>query len=254
MEKEFQADRLKVKICSSREELGKRAAKDISDAILKLLARKSEINIIFAAAPSQNEVLEQLANEDRIDYSRINAFHMDEYIGLPKDAPQRFGNYLCAHLFDRCNFKSVHLINGLAENIEEECKRYGDLLTRHPADIVCMGIGENGHIAFNDPSSADFSDQKIIKAVTLEEICRRQQVHDGCFSSLADVPTQALTLTVPTLFHADYHFCMVPAKTKAQAVHDTIHGPIGEHCPASILRRAQNAVLYLDPDSSALLK
>ena len=252
--KHFKVDNLTVKVYDSRTDMGKSAAKEIADAILTLLSKKEEINMIFAAAPSQNEVLAQLASNQDIDFSRINAFHMDEYIGLPKDAPQGFGNFLCDHLFNKCKFQSVHLINGLAEDIDAECKRYGDLLKQNRADIVCMGIGENGHIAFNDPPVADFNDPQIIKEVTLEEKCRKQQVHDGCFTKLSDVPKTALTLTIPALRDAKYHFCIVPAKTKAQAVYDTLNGPISESCPASILRRSKSAVLYLDTDSSALLK
>lgn len=252
--KHFKVDQLTVKVYDSREDMGRYAAKEIAGAIIGLLSKKEEINMIFAAAPSQNEVLEALVSNKKIDFSRINAFHMDEYIGLPKDAPQGFGNFLCEHLFNQCNFKSVHLINGFAEDIDAECQRYGDLLTQNRADIVCMGIGENGHIAFNDPSVADFHDSKMIKEVTLEEKCRNQQVHDGCFDKLSEVPKKALTLTVPALMNADYHFCIVPAKTKAQAVYDTVNGPVSEKCPASILRHAKSSILYLDADSSNLLK
>ncbi|MBE5740810.1 MAG: glucosamine-6-phosphate deaminase, partial [Clostridiales bacterium] len=136
---------------------------------------------------------------------------------------------------------------------EGEAERYGKLLRENPTDIVVMGIGENGHIAFNDPPVADFKDPKTVKPVKLDEICRQQQVNDGCFVRIEDVPTHAMTLTVPTLVSAPYLFCIVPAPTKAKAVYETLNGTIDEHCPASILRLQKNAILYLDDKSSALL-
>ena len=249
--KMLKKDKLVAYICDTRAEMGKKAACDIHDTILRLLDTKSEINMIFAAAPSQNETLAALCAYEDIDWTRINAFHMDEYIGLAEDAPQRFGNYLAEHIFALKPFRSVSYINGLA-NIEMECERYTKLLREHPIDIVCLGIGENGHIAFNDPDVADFHDEAMIKPVSLDEICRQQQVNDGCFATLNDVPKQALTLTIPTLFDATYLFCSVPAKTKAWAVRETMTtDKIDEHCPATIMRLHENAVLYLDADSAA---
>ena len=249
----MRVDKLEVKIFGSRDEMGQAAALDIREKILELLVRKQEINIVFAAAPSQNEVLEQLTAFDDIDWSRISAYHMDEYIGLPSDAPQGFGNFLKEHIFGKVDFKSVNYIDISAKDAEGECERYASLLKEHPVDIVVMGIGENGHIAFNDPPVADFKDPKAVKTVLLDEICRRQQVNDGCFEKLDDVPKTAITLTVPTLVSANYLFCIVPAKTKANAVYSTLNFDISEKCPASILRRHENAVLYLDSDSSSLL-
>ena len=209
--------------------------------------------MIFAAAPSQNEVLASLALDKEIPWERVNAFHMDEYIGLPADAPQGFGNFLKAHIFGLAPFKSVNYMDISAEDAEAECARYSALLAQYPTDIVVMGIGENGHIAFNDPPVADFADPKAVKPVLLDEICRNQQVNDGCFATIDDVPKYAITLTVPTLFAGKNLFCIVPAKTKANAVKATICGEIGEACPATILRRHENAILYLDGDSSSLL-
>ena len=209
--------------------------------------------MIFAAAPSQNEVLAALANDKEIPWNRVNAFHMDEYIGLSADAPQGFGNFLRAAIFGVAPFKSVNYINISATDADAECERYSKLLEENPTDIVVMGIGENGHIAFNDPPVADFNDKKKVKPVALDEICRQQQVNDGCFATIDDVPKTAITLTCPTLFLGDYLFCIVPAPTKANAVKATVCGEIGEACPATILRRHKSAVLYLDPDSSALL-
>ncbi len=251
--KEFVKDKLKVEAFDTRAQMGEAAAKDISACFAKLLKEKSEINVIFAAAPSQNDVLSALCNDKSIEWGRINAYHMDEYIGLSKSAPQGFGNFLREHIFGLVPLKSVNYIDCEAKDPEKEAERYGKLLRENPADIVIMGIGENGHIAFNDPPVADFNDKKTVKAVKLDEICRNQQVNDGCFTSIADVPTRALTLTVPTLVSAKYLFCIVPASTKAKAVYETLNGSIDEHCPASILRKHDNATLYLDEKSSALL-
>ena len=249
----FKKDELTVKISDTRDEMGKVAAQDIADCIKKLLSQKNEINMIFAAAPSQNDMLLHLCEYEDIDWGRINAFHMDEYIGLPSDALQCFSNFLKRYIFDLKPFKSVNLINP-ASDAESECVRYSALLQEYPVDIVCMGIGENGHIAFNDPHVAEFNDKKLVKPVELDEVCRMQQVNDGCFNKLDDVPKTALTLTIPALMRADYHFCVVPAKTKAWAVNRTINGEISEKCPATILRTKAECYLYCDADSSSDLE
>lgn len=251
--KSFKKDNLSVRIYENRALMGKAAAKDIKTRIAELLQKKSEVNIIFAAAPSQNDVLKSLVEDKSIPWNKINAYHMDEYIGLDKDAPQGFGNFLNTHIFGLVPFKSVNYIDISAQDSEMEAERYGKLLEKNPTDIVVMGIGENGHIAFNDPPVADFKDNKSVKSVMLDEVCRQQQVNDGCFSSIDEVPTHAMTLTVPALVKAPYLFCIVPARTKAKAVYETLNGSIDEHCPASILRMQQNATLYLDNESSKLL-
>ena len=251
--KTFLHDKLKVEIYENRTLMGEAAARDIKAKIAELLAEKQEINMIFAAAPSQNDVLQSLVEDKEIEWNRVNAYHMDEYIGLDKDAPQGFGNFLKAHIFGLVPFKSVNYIDITTTNPEAEAERYGKLLNENPTDIVIMGIGENGHIAFNDPPVADFKDEKTVKPVKLDEICRQQQVNDGCFDSIDNVPTHAMTLTVPTLIRAPYLFCIVPAPTKARAVYETLNGSIDEHCPASVLRTHSNAKLYLDNESSKLL-
>ena len=251
--KTMKKDNLDVKIFETRKEMGDVAARDIHDKIVELLSKKDEINMIFAAAPSQNDVLASLIACDDIEWNRINAYHMDEYIGLDRNAPQGFGNFLVDHIFGKVPFKSINLIDCTATDPEAECERYGKLLTENPTDIVVMGIGENGHIAFNDPPVADFNDPKVVKPVKLDEICRNQQVNDGCFASIDLVPTHAITLTCPTLMKAPFAFCIVPAKTKANAVKRTLEGDISTECPATTLRNHPNAILYLDADSSALL-
>lgn len=247
-------DKLEIKIFDTRDEMGKAAAEDIASAIKELLSTKQEINMIFAAAPSQNDMLLHLCEKTDIEWERINAFHMDEYIGLDASAPQCFSNFLKKYIFDLKPFKSVNCIKADATDAQEEADRYAKLLKENPVDIVCMGIGENGHIAFNDPHVAEFDDKKTVKIVDLDEVCRMQQVNDGCFEKLSDVPKCALTLTIPMLVSAKYNFCVVPAKTKAEAVKNTVLGDITEKCPASILRRKENAILYCDSDSSSLIR
>lgn len=251
--KEMTQDKLKIKIFESRKEMGAAAGGAAAEKIRELLAGQEEINMIFAAAPSQDETLTELAAAEGIDWSRVNAFHMDEYIGLSADAPQGFGNFLKERIFSKLPFQSVHYIYADNETEEETCARYTRLLKEHPIDIVCLGIGENGHIAFNDPWVADFNDQKLIKKVALDEVCRQQQVNDGCFATLSEVPEFALTLTVPALFHADYLFCTVPASTKAEAVYQTVHHEINEQLPATIMRKHSHAVMYCDKESGAKL-
>lgn len=246
------AGKLPVRIYDTRRNMGEAAAADVAACIRELLAVKQEIYMIFAAAPSQNEFLAALAAAPGIEWGRIHALHMDEYVGLPSDAPQGFGNFLRAAIFDKVPFASVDYI-GTESDPEETCRRYAALLQGIQVDIVCMGIGENGHIAFNDPPVADFNDPLTVKKVALDETCRLQQVHDGCFARIEEVPRYAVTLTVPTMFHARYIFCIVPAPTKANAVRAAVCGPISEQCPASILRTHEHAILYTDSDSAALL-
>lgn len=248
--KETTVDSLQVKIYDSREQMGKDAARLAGWQIRELLREKDQVNIIFAAAPSQNEFLTALLQED-IDWQRINAFHMDEYLGLAKDDPQQFGQFLKKRLFDLAPFGQVYYLNGNTSNPEEECARYRGLLQQFPTDLVCMGIGENTHLAFNDPHVADFSDPHLVKVVDLDDACKQQQVNDGAFSDPADVPTYAFTLTIPALMDARYVFCMVPGKNKSNAVRHTLMDDISEKYPATILRRHPNAILFLDKDSAA---
>lgn len=248
--KNFKVDNLEVFISENRDEMGELAARDVHNRILELLKEKDAINMVFAAAPSQNEFLASLVSYDDVDWGRINAFHLDEYIGLSIEAPQRFANFLKDRIFGKVGFKSVNYIDGNAQDIEAECRRYSELLKEHPIDIGCIGIGENGHIAFNDPWVADFNDKKLVKVVELDERCRMQQVHDGCFFSLDEVPRYAITLTIPTIMSSRFIYCIVPAKTKAEAVYNTLKGDIVEDCPASILKTHPRAYLYLDMDSA----
>ncbi|AUD02760.1 glucosamine-6-phosphate deaminase [Spirosoma pollinicola] len=250
--REFNIDHLTVNLFQNRQSLGENAAFQAAEAIRNLLTKQPVINIVFAAAPSQNEFLDALARQSDIDWTRINAFHMDEYIGLPDDAPQRFGNFLKEALFSKVPLLAIYYIDG-NNAPDEECKRYAALLTDYPADIVCMGIGENCHIAFNDPHVARFDDPTLVKKVGLDLTSRWQQVHDGCFASLDQVPEYALTLTIPALVNAPTIFCMVPAAHKAEAIHHTLTDPVSENYPSTCLRQHPNATLFIDQDSARLL-
>ncbi|MBP1967835.1 glucosamine-6-phosphate deaminase [Paenibacillus aceris] len=241
-------DRLHVRIYENRAELGKAAGSHVADKMKELLGSNNRIRMVFAAAPSQNEFLQTLKAIEGIDWSRVTVFHMDEYIGLAKEASQRFGTFLQERLFDEVKPGEVHLIDSSGD-LDEECQRYAGLLGEAPIDIVCLGIGENGHIAFNDPPVADFNDTSLVKSVELEQPCRQQQVNDGCFASLQDVPTHALTLTIPALFSSAHLYCMVPGKTKTAAVHQTLNDAISTSCPSTILRKHPDCTLYLDTDS-----
>jgi glucosamine-6-phosphate deaminase len=251
--KTVRKDKLLVRIYESRQESGIQASRDVAAKIREVLAEKPEANLVFASAPSQNEFLEGLLRNPDIQWEKVNAFHMDEYIGLHREAPQGFGRFIRDRLWGKVPMKSTHFLDGNAPDLEEECQRYAGLLEMYPVDIVCLGIGENGHIAFNDPPVADFHDAKAVKVVELDAACRQQQVHDGCFASLAEVPAHALTLTIPALMKGKHLFTMVPGKTKKEAVSHTLTDAVGTQCPATILRTHADATLYLDADSAALL-
>ena len=218
-----------------------------------LLNHQEYINLIFAAAPSQAEFLAALCAQPDLNWSRVNAFHMDEYVQLPDDAPQRFGNFLKRHMFDQLPLRTVHYLDGNAPDLVQECTRYSQLLNQFPVDIVCMGIGENCHIAFNDPHVADFNDPQLVKVVDLDTACRQQQVNDSCFTDFDAVPTHALTLTIPALMGARHVFCMVPGIAKAQAVYHTLHSSVSETYPSTILRWHDDAQLFIDRDSASTL-
>ncbi|MEZ5758695.1 MAG: glucosamine-6-phosphate deaminase [Emcibacteraceae bacterium] len=253
--REITKDKLKVKIYKTRNDMGADAAEEVSSCINSLLKNKDHINIVFAAAPSQNEFLASLRTKD-VDWSRINAFHMDEYVGLDSDAPQLFGNYLKEMLFDHVNFREVYYMNGDKDKLDTECKRYADLMEKYPTDIVILGIGENTHLAFNDPHVAFFDDPEVVKIIDLDEKNRWQQVDPDdhiCFKTIEEVPTHAITLTIPALFKATYAFAVVPGNNKADAIYHTLKDDIQEKYPSTILRNHPKAVLYIDEASASKL-
>jgi glucosamine-6-phosphate deaminase len=236
----------------SRNAMGCHAAADIAREIRVRFDAQPVVRMVFAAAPSQSEMLAALRDEKDIDWSRVTAFHMDEYIGLPEGAPQRFGLWLRRSIFDHLPFAAVHLLDP-GDHPAHAAAEYAAKLNVEPIDIVCCGIGANGHLAFNDPP-ADFEDLLTVKAVNLDAQCRQQQVDDGCFDSLAKVPTRALTITIPGLLAGRAIFCTVPGALKKEAVRRALLDPISPMCPASALRWHPRCTLYLDPDSASAVE
>lgn len=243
--KRYKKELLEIKVYDTRDEMGAYAAKEAAEYIRNLMQTKETVNIVFAAAPSQNDFLLHLSKEN-IEWGRINAFHMDEYIGLDKDAPQGFGNYLGKHIFNLVPFKSVNYIYDETKTPEEICRSYEQKLKENIIDIIFMGVGENGHIAFNDPHVAFFDDPLGVKIVDLDQKCRRQQVNDGCFRTIDEVPTHAITLSIPLMMKAGRIFVIVPTALKAEAIGKIYNGEITQTCPASILRTHKAATLYTD--------
>lgn len=246
----YRKDLLEIRVYGNRDEMGAAAAEDAAAQIRALLEKKDEINVVFAAAPSQNDFLAHLAGKD-IDWKRVNAYHMDEYIGLGESDGRRFGNYLAGHIFNLVPFRSVHYIYREHMDAEETCEAYRRELEGIKIDMIFMGVGENGHIAFNDPHVADFNDPQRVKIVDLDSRCRTQQVNDGCFRTIDEVPEYAITLTVPEMMSADSLLVMVPTALKADAISAIWNGPVTEACPASVLRRHSHAVLYTDTDGAS---
>ena len=243
---------MNIQIARTRKELGDKAAHDIAEAIRNRLYTQPHLRIIFAAAPSQGEMLDALVAQPGIDWHRIHAFHMDEYIGLAPDAPQRFGTWLRHSIFDRVPLASFHLIEP-GDDLDATCRAYAQKLMEAPIDLVLLGIGANGHLAFNDPP-ANLDDPLSVRVVTLDSVCRQQQVDDLCFDSVAEVPQKAISLTVPMLLSADRLFCCIPGSNKSKAVRRMVYDPVSGACPATALRTHPRCTVYLDSDSSVDLE
>ncbi|WP_419992694.1 6-phosphogluconolactonase [Streptomyces boninensis] len=234
-----------VQVFPDRAAAGRAAGAAAAAALRATLARQDTARVVFAAAPSQLATLAALRAAPGIDWSRVIAFHMDEYIGLAPDAPERFGRFLREQVGDLLRPRELHLISP-GDDPEAECARYAELLAAAPIDLVCLGIGDNGHLAFNDPPVADFADPHPVKVVALDDACRRQQVGDGCFARLDDVPEHAVTLTVPALLAGRRLIATVPGAAKHDALHAALEGPVTTACPASALRGHPAAELYAD--------
>lgn len=253
---EWTVESLRVRVFEDRAKLGRAAAIGVAGAIAERQQAGGSANVVFAAAPSQDEFLTALLGLDGVDWDRVTGFHMDEYLGLSPEHPASFRRYLNEHLFRLAGLPEdrLRLIPGeQTDRPLKTCLAYEDALRAEPPDVVCAGIGENGHLAFNDPPVADFRDPILIKVVRLDHACRVQQVNDGCFAELGDVPTHAYTLTVPALLSAPVLSVVVPGPRKADAVLATLKGPISGSCPASILRQHGGATLLLDRESARLV-
>lgn len=246
-------DRLPVEIYQDNETLGQAAAAQAGTLLSNILAVKPAANLIVATGNSQLTFYRSLVSLAGIDWGRVRIFHMDEYVGMRQDHPASFRRFLHEKLVDCVHPAEFFGVNGNAPDPLAECARYSDLLRRYPADLVCLGIGENGHIAFNDPPFADFQDRAWVKVVQLDSRSRQQQVGEGHFALLDEVPTHAITLTIPALLAAQAMLAIVPERRKNEAVQKALAGPITTTCPASILRTASHARLYLDLESASLI-
>jgi len=246
-------DQLPVEIHPTNDALGMAAAQAAIATLKTAIDSRGQANVILATGNSQLSLFAGLRQAGDLDWSRVNVFHMDEYVGITDQHPASFPRFLRERILGQLNPGAFYPINGAAPSLEQECARYAALLRQHPADLCCLGYGENGHIAFNDPPFAEFNDPLWVKVVRLAEASRRQQVGEGHYPTLADVPTHAITLTIPALLAAKRLLCIVPERRKAAAVKAALTGPITEECPGSILRTVPHATLYLDTESASLL-
>jgi glucosamine-6-phosphate deaminase len=248
---ETRIEDLLVSIYRTNEDLGVAAAQEASSIIWRAVEQNGQANIIVATGNSQLTFLAALRKDASIPWPHINIFHMDEYVGIDPQHPASFPQFLRRHLLDTINPQAFYPVPGQAQDIEPACAEYEALLRAHPADLCALGIGENGHIAFNDPPFADFHDPVWVKVVKLAEASRWQQVGEGHFARIEECPTRAITLTIPALLAAKQVLAIVPEARKAKAVYRAMCGPLSEDCPASILRRTPHAHLFLDAESAA---
>ncbi len=250
----FHVEKLEVQIYEDRREMGAAAAAAAEAAILDALSRQEFARVLFAAAPSQNETLEGLRKSGAIDWTRVEAFHLDEYLGLDAHHPASFRRFLRERILDFVPVRAFHELRADAQDNEAECARYAGLVRERGIDLALVGIGENGHLAFIDPPECDFDDPRDVRVVNLDAACRMQQVHDGAFARFEDTPPRALSMTVPAILRARRLVVSVPSTSKQNAVKAALEGPVSTACPASILRRHGGATLFLDWDSAAPLR
>ncbi len=247
-------DELTVEVCDDVEALARAAAHDAAEALRDAIDARGEANVMLATGNSQLAFLARLVEERGIAWERVRAFHMDEYVGLAPTHPASFQRYMRERVASHLPVKEFHYLAGDTGDATAEAARYAALLHANPLDLCCCGIGENGHLAFNDPPVADFDDPLDVKIVALDMASRRQQVGEGHFATVDDVPTHAITVTIPALLRARRLLAIVPERRKAHAVRAALTGPITTECPASVLRRLAHATLYLDAESASLLE
>lgn len=251
--KTFQTDALAVRVYANPADVARDAARIAQAHLQETIAAQGSAAVILATGNSQIQFLDELVHSDGVDWPKITLFHMDEYLGIAANHAASFRRYLRERVENRVKPCVFHYIEGDTALPLEECERYARLLRAQPIDLCCLGIGENGHLAFNDPPVASFDEECAVKIVKLDEKSRRQQVNEGHFAHLDLVPQYALTLTIPMLCSAKKMLCIAPEKRKAQAVKEALRGPISTACPASFLRRQAHATLFLDADSAGLL-
>ncbi len=242
---------MRVDIADTAKEMGRRAAAAGAESIIRTIAERGRAAIIVATGTSQFPTLDALTATEGIDWSKVTGFHLDEYIDLPMTHPASFRAYLKNRLVDRVRLSAFHYIDGEADP-EAELERVGQLIEEHTIDVAFVGIGENGHLAFNDPP-ADFQTERPYLVVELDEACRQQQLGEGWFPTLQDVPTRAISMSIRQIMKSTSVICTVPDRRKAEAVRNTVEGPVTPNVPASILQQHAEATLYLDAEAGALL-
>lgn len=246
------AGKMQLQVYETRAQMGKAAADHAEGLLREALQKQEEVSVLFACAVSQLEFFPALFARKDIAWNRVVGFVMDEYMGLAEGSPYLLSNFAGEHIFSQVPFKAGYVMNGASPDAQAECRRYAGLLAEHPLDIVFLGIGENGHLAYNDPAVADFDDPALVKLVEIDETSRMQAIHDGAFPTLEVVPHQALTVTIPAMTNAPYKMVVVPGPQKAHALRDTVNSPISTRCPATILRNYA-CTLFTDEDGAGLL-
>ncbi len=239
-------------IYKTKQEMGAAAGTHAAEAIKQAIEEKGRANVILATGTSQFETIKSLTGSG-IDFSKVTMFHLDEYIGLPADHPASFRKYLKERFVDKVPaLKAVHFVEGDADNPQQECRRLGDIIAKNPIDAALIGIGENGHLAFNDPP-ADFETEEPYIIVELDERCRGQQLGEGWFETLEQVPRRAISMSIRQIMKSACLIVSVPEKRKAEAVKNALEGKITNMCPASILQKHPNCKIFLDADAASLL-
>jgi glucosamine-6-phosphate deaminase len=249
--RELRVELLAITVFADRLALDDAAAEDAARVLEAAVEERGIAHAMFATGNSQLGFIDALVARPGIPWSRVVVFHMDEYLGVDDTHPASFARYIRERIVERVRPQRVHYLFGDASDAHAECERYARLLRAHPLDLCCLGIGENGHLAFNDPPTADLDDPLDVRVVTLAPSCRRQQVGEGHFARIEDVPSSAITVTVPALLRAATVLAIVPEARKAAAVRRALEGPVDASCPASALRRCPQAHLYLDPGSAS---
>ena len=250
--KTLKKDNLDIRIHETKKLSGQAAAGYVATKLRETIAAKGAVRMILATGASQFDFLDALKKE-KVDWKKITVFHLDEYLGMSTDHPASFRKYLKERILEEVAPKAVHYLEGDAEDVAGELKKYSAMLLEDDIDIACIGIGENGHIAFNDPPVADFNDPAWVKVVELDRACREQQMGEGWFASMDEVPTHALSLTIPAITRCKIISCVVPDERKAEAVYNTLNAPVSTDCPATILRNHLETVLWLDEAAASKL-
>ena len=254
----FEVDRLRVRVYADRGAMGLAAARHLARALREAgdaasAAAAGAVGMVFASAPSQVEALAALTRELDVPWPAVTAFHLDEYVGLDDTHPRSFARFLREHVVEKVPLAAVHYLSTRGGDLEAAAQRYGERLRRVGVAVGCIGVGENGHIAFNEPNDTDFRDPRQVRVIELDLRSRQQQVNEGLFASVDEVPTHALTLTVPAILAARTIACVVPGDNKAAAVARMLTGPIGPESPASALREHPSATLFLYREAAALI-